>query len=157
MTTAAADYTFSYEVPQSPREVYDAVVDVRGWWSQRITGDTDRLGEFVYEVPGIHRTRARITDLAPGRRVVWRVIENWFASDPDVDEWAGTDIVFDIAPTEGGSRLTFTHLGLTPELDCFDRCSVGWSRHALESLRKLITTGTGAPITPADETALQSA
>lgn len=151
------DYTFSYDVPQSPGEVYDAVIDVRGWWSQRITGDTDRLGEFVYEVPGIHRTHARVVELTPSRRVVWRVLENWFASSPDVDEWAGSQIAFDIEPVEGGTRLTFTHVGLTPELECFEGCSVGWSRHALESLRMLITTGTGMPITPVDETALQSA
>src|SRR5690606_14244703 len=31
------------------------------------------------------------------------------------------------------------------------------SRHALASLRSLITTGTGTPITPADEIALQDA
>ncbi|MGB3375078.1 MAG: SRPBCC domain-containing protein [Microbacterium sp.] len=151
------DYTFSYDVPRSPGEVYDAVIDVRGWWSQRISGDTDRRGEFIYEVPGIHRTHARITELTPHRRIVWHVIENWFASSPETDEWAGSDITFDIEPTDDGSRLTFTHVGLTPELDCYEGCSVGWSRHALESLRTLITTGTGTPITPADEVALQSA
>jgi hypothetical protein len=151
------DFTFSYEVPQSPREVYDAVIDVRGWWSQRISGDTDRPGEFIYEVPGIHRTRAQITELTPHRRVVWHVIENWFASSPETDEWAGSEITFGIEPTDDGSRLTFTHVGLTPELDCYEGCSVGWSRHALESLRTLITTGTGTPITPAEEIVLQSA
>lgn len=120
-------------------------------------GDTDRLGEFVYEVPRIHRTRARIAELSAGRRIVWHVIENWFASRPDLGELAGSDIVFEIEPTDEGARLTFTHIGLTPALECFDSCAMAWSHHALESLRALITTGSGAPITPADETALEGA
>jgi uncharacterized protein YndB with AHSA1/START domain len=146
-------YTFSYEVPQTPQTVYDAVTDVRGWWSQRIEGATDRLGEFVYRVPEVHRTRARITELVPGERVVWHILENWFAFDPDQDEWAGTDVRFEIEPTDSGTRLTFTHMGLTPDLDCFEGCSVAWTTHALHSLRQLITTGTGSPITPVDEVA----
>lgn len=150
-------YTFSYDVPQSPQAVYDAITDVRGWWSQRIDGSTDQLGEFIYSVPEIHRTRARITDLVPGERVVWHVLENWFAFAPDEDEWAGTDIRFDIEPAGTGARLTFTHVGLTPDLDCFEGCSLAWSNHALSSLRDLITTGSGAPLTPQDEMAFRGA
>lgn len=153
---SGTDYTFTYDVPQSPKEVYDAVLDVRGWWSRRISGDTDRLGEFVYEVPGVHRAHLRITELASERRIVWHVIENWFASSPDVDEWAGSDIIFDVEPTGAGSRLTFTHIGLTPELECYENCATGWSRHALQSLHDLISSGAGAPIIPADEPALRN-
>lgn len=149
------DYTFTFEVPQEPPDVFGAVLNVRGWWSQRITGDTDRLGEFVYEVPGVHSARIRVTELVPARRVAWRVLENWFAFAPDVDEWAGSEIVFDIESSGGGSRMTFTHIGLTPELDCFDGCSVAWSRHALHSLSELISTGVGAPITPVQEQAFR--
>lgn len=149
------DYTFTFEVQQKPPDVFDAVVNVRGWWSQRISGNTDRLGEFVYEVPEVHRARMLITELTPARRVVWRVLKNWFAFAPDADEWAGSDIIFDIEPTGEGASLTFTHVGLTPQLDCFEGCSVAWSRHALQSLRALISTGAGAPITPADELAFR--
>jgi uncharacterized protein YndB with AHSA1/START domain len=151
------DFTFTYDVSQSPKEVYAAVLDVRGWWSRRIAGDTDRLGEFVYEVPGVHRAHMRITDLVPERRIIWHVLENWFASSPDFDEWAGSDIVFDIEPTGEGARLTFTHIGLTPELACYEGCATGWSRHALQSLRDLVSTGVGAPIVPADEAAFRGA
>lgn len=145
------DFTISYEVAQQPGVVHDAVLDVRGWWSQRIEGDTDRLGEFVYTVPGIHRTRVRITELVPGRRVVWRVVDNWFAFDPDRDEWAGTEIRFDIEPTGTGSRLTFTHVGLNADLACYQGCATGWTTHVRDSLAALITTGTGSPLTPQDE------
>lgn len=150
-------FTLTYDVSQSPREVYDAVLDVRGWWSHRIDGATDQLGEFIYNVPQIHRTRAQIIELVPHERVVWRVLENWFAFDPDNDEWADTCIRFDIEPTGTGSRLTFTHQGLTPDLACYEGCAAGWSRHAFDSLGQLITTGTGAPITPDEEIAIRGA
>lgn len=39
-----ADYTFTYAVPQSAVEVYDAVTNVRGWWSQRIQGGHGSAG-----------------------------------------------------------------------------------------------------------------
>ncbi|WP_169252957.1 hypothetical protein [Brevibacterium sp. 'Marine'] len=69
-TESTSDFTFSYEVTQSPHAVFDAVTNVRGWWSQRIDGATDRLGEFVYTVPQIHTTRAEIIELVPSERVV---------------------------------------------------------------------------------------
>lgn len=151
--TSSSYFTFTYEVPQSPREVFDAITNVRGWWSQRIDGATDRLGEFTYTVPQIHTAHAEITDLVPGERVVWRILDNQFGTSPDeVDEWAGTSVHFDIEPTESGSRLMFTHVGLTPALACYERCAQGWTLYAHDSLHQLITTGVGSPITPAVET-----
>ena len=135
-------------MPQTPQEVYDAILDVRGWWSQRIDGDTDRLGEFVYTVPGVHRTHAQITELVPEQRVVWHVLDGWLVFAAEEDEWAGTDIRFDIEKTDAGSRLTFTHVGLAPAMQCYESCSMGWATYALASLRELITTGTDRPSPP---------
>src|SRR5689334_11581407 len=43
------DYTTSFMVDQTPQQVFDAVTNVRGWWSGDIEGATDKLGaEFTY-------------------------------------------------------------------------------------------------------------
>ena len=37
------DFSTTISVDQAPEEVYKAVNNVRGWWSQEIEGSTDKL------------------------------------------------------------------------------------------------------------------
>jgi uncharacterized protein YndB with AHSA1/START domain len=142
----ASDFTAAFTVDRTPQEVYDAVVDVRSWWSQEVTGDTDRAGaEFVYRYQDVHRCRVRVTDLAPGRKVAWLVLDNHFSFVEDQQEWTGTQIVFDIVGTADGTELRFTHVGLAPRFECYDVCSNAWAGYLHGSLRSLITTGVGQP------------
>src|SRR5438874_6827151 len=65
-------YTISYVVDQSPQEVFDAINNVRGWWSGELDGGTDKLGaEFTYRYQDLHRSTQKITELVPGKKVVW--------------------------------------------------------------------------------------
>ena len=42
------NYTTSFTVDQTPEEAFAAINNVRGWWSQAIEGDTDKLDAVVY-------------------------------------------------------------------------------------------------------------
>ena len=140
------DYTTVIAVDQTPEETFAAVINVRGWWSEDIEGRTDRVGEeFEYRFRDIHRCRMRITESIPGRRVMWRVLDNYFNFTDDKSEWKGTDIVFEIAQENGRTELRFTHQGLVPEYECYEACSAGWRTYINGSLRALIATGKGQP------------
>lgn len=149
--TNEQSYTATFTVDQSPEEVFAAVTNVRGWWSEEIVGDTAILGdEFVFEVANTHYSKFRLTEVVPNERVVWHTLEARIEFVDDKDEWTGTDIVFDISQEGGKTRLDFTHVGLAPAVECYDLCSDAWASYIRGSLRNLITTGKGAPARAAD-------
>ncbi len=150
MTTQAQrterDYSTSYTVEQSPDEVYAAVLDVRSWWTGEVEGRTDEVGaEFTYRHPPQHYSRQRVTELEPGRRVVWQVTDSLLSFVSDPAEWTGSEIVFDIVPVGRGAELRFTHVGLVPDVECFGACSTAWLHYVDGSLHSLVTTGKGLP------------
>jgi hypothetical protein len=138
--------TTSFTVDQTPEEAFDAINNVRGWWSGEIDGRTDKLGEvFTYRYKDVHRTTQKITEFVPGKRVVWHVTDAELNFVKDKTEWNGTDIVFDIAKKDGKTEVRFTHVGLVPAFECYGGCSGAWGFYINDSLRNLITTGKGAP------------
>src|SRR5262245_21565512 len=135
-------YTATLLVEQAPEEVFDAINNVRGWWSGEIEGDTDKLGaEFTYRYKDVHRSRQRVTESVPGRRVVWHVLEARLAFVKDTGERKDTDIVFDISRKCGKTEVGFTHKVLVRAFECYDTCSNAWGALINGNLRGLITTG----------------
>ena len=140
------NYTTTVSVDQSPKQVFDAITNVRGWWSGDIDGHTDKLGaEFTYRYQDLHRSSQKITELVPGKKVVWHVSDAKINFVEDKDEWNGTDIVFEITQKGKKTELRFTHIGLVPRIECYGKCAGAWGFYINESLRDLITTGKGDP------------
>ena len=140
------DLTIAFTVDAAPEEAFAAVNDVRGWWSGNIEGSTDELGaEFTYRYQDVHRSTQRITELVPGKRVAWHVVDGYLAFVEDKAEWTGTDITFDIAPQGAGTEVRFTHVGLVPAGECFESCASAWHFYVGTSLRNRISTGRGEP------------
>ncbi len=138
-------YSTFFTVDQSPEEVFAAINNVRGWWSEEIEGTTDELGEFKYHYQDIHRCTIQITDLVPGNKVVWHVTDNYFNFVKDKNEWTDTDLVFEIAKKDGKTEVRFTHLGLVPTYECYAVCTDSWGIYINGSLRNLIAKGKGQP------------
>jgi hypothetical protein len=112
----------------------------------QIDGPTDKLGaEFTYRYQELHRSTQKITELVPGKKVVWHVLDAKINFVKGKDEWNGTDIVFEIARDGGKTELRFTHVGLVPAIECYSKCSGAWGYYINESLCRLITTGKGEP------------
>jgi hypothetical protein len=140
------DFSTTISVEQTPEEVYKAVTNVRGWWSQEIEGSTDKLNStFSYRYKDVHSCKMKLLELIPGKKVVWLVTDNYFSFVKDKSEWKGTTISFDISTKGKKTQLRLTHQGLVPEYECFDVCSNAWTDYMQNSLRSLITKGTGRP------------
>lgn len=140
------NYTTSITVHQSPEDVFNAVNNVRGWWSEEIEGPTDKPGaEFVFHYKNLHRSTHKITEFVPGKKVAWHIPDARINFVKDKGEWDGTDIVFEITPKGDKTELRFTHVGLVPAIECYEDCSGAWGFYINESLRDLITTGKGQP------------
>ena len=137
---------FTFTVEQTPEEAFAAINNVRGWWSGEIEGETDKLGdEWTYRYKDVHYSKQRITELIPGKKVVWLVLDGYLNFVNDKTEWTGTEIVFEISKNGDKTEICFTHLGLVPEYECFDVCSNAWGSYINGSLRSLITAGKGKP------------
>ncbi len=145
--TDTTSYTTTFTVDRTPQDVFDAINDVRGWWSDDIDGRTDVQGEeYTYRSKDIHRSQILVTELVPGERVVWRVLDNYMNFVQDQNEWKDTEIRFEITRVGELTQVTFTHIGLVPAYECFDICTNAWGFLINGSLRDLIMTGAGDPI-----------
>jgi len=149
-------YSTVFTVERSPQEAFEAINDVRGWWSEATEGDTGTLGAvFYYHYQDVHHCTIKITELVPGKKVVWHVLHNAFSFTQDKTEWNGTDVVFEIARKGTETEVRFTHRGLLPAHECYDICSNAWGQFITRSLRDLISTGTGQPNPPDDHASHQ--
>lgn len=141
------DYTTSITVPQSSEEVFKAICNVAAWWQGRITGSADKLGdEFVYAMEPHHITKQRVVELDANKKITWLVTESKINFVSDKNEWLNTKIIFDIEEVDGGTKLTFTHQGLLPSIECYGGCSNAWTALIEKSLYSLITTGKGVNV-----------
>ena len=103
---------------------------------------TDTVGSSFafrgnHEGRNVHRSQVEVTELVPGERVAWHVVDNWMGFIDDQSEWQDTRIVFEISPTAGGAQIRFSHLGLVPAYECYDVCFNAWTFFIQDSLRRL--------------------
>jgi len=135
------DFTTTFTVDQTPEQAFAAINNVRAWWAGDIEGETSRLGDvFTYTQAPQHRSVQRITESVSGQRVVWHIDDAELTFVDDRDEWIGTEVVFDISQKDGATDVRFSHIGLTPRVECYDACSNAWGSYINGSLRQLIAT-----------------
>lgn len=142
------NFTTTILVDQSPQEVFNAINNVRAWWSENIEGHTDNLNdEFIYQYKDVHVCKMKIIESITAKKVVWLVLENQFNFTADKNEWKGNQVVFEISEKDGKTQLEFTQAGLVPEYECYQVCRDAWNSYIQGSLKNLITSGKGNPNT----------
>ena len=142
-----ASYTKTLRIQAPPRTLYEAVSTVqglKGWWCDNTDAEN---GDITVRFSGENLQTLRLMDPTPDKKVIWEWIAQYFPVEgtTQTDEWVGTRVSFEIqANPDGSSTLVFTHIGLTPQLVCYGKCSAGWN-HFLENLRAFCETGRGTP------------
>src|SRR5262245_60644369 len=110
MTTQ--DFTTTLLLDATPDQVFAAINQVRGWWSEQLVAPAARLGaEFELRYKDLHESTHRITELVPGKKIVWETVKAAINFVSDKSEWNGTTVVFELHERGEQTELVFTHVG----------------------------------------------
>lgn len=140
------NFSITFLVDQRPAEVFDAILNVRNWWSESLEENSEKLNdEFIYKHKDIHYSKHQLIDVEKDRKVVWLTIDSKLTFVQKQNEWNDTKVIFEISKKGDKTELKITHDGLTPDFECFDGCSIGWTHYLQNSLLPLIIYGKGMP------------
>ncbi|WP_018626365.1 SRPBCC family protein [Niabella aurantiaca] len=140
------NFTVSIITDKTPEEVFHAVGNIRGWWTENVEGKTLQEGDiFEVRFGDVHYSRQQLAEVIPDKKVVWLVTRSRLNFLQDPAEWNGTRICFDISEQKGRTELRFTHEGLRPGIECYSACSNAWADYISGSLCNLIASGKGNP------------
>ncbi len=139
-----ADFTSSITAELTASEAIKKISNVSDWWGITFTGGAGKQHDtFTVKMTGDSYFNFTVTELIPGKRLVWLVTDcnmPWYS---DKKEWANTKLVFDLDEHDGITEVKFTHEGLTPDVECYKDCAPGWTHWIKTSLSSYLTTGKG--------------
>jgi hypothetical protein len=142
------NYHRQLTVDRKAQDVLDEISHVSDWWAKDLTGSSAEINDIFTVRFGETFVTFRVTELIPGKRLVWYVSDCNLPWLNDKKEWKDTKVVWELSPQNGSTQIDFTHEGLIPEVECYGECVKGWDFYITESLKKLITEGQGFPQTP---------
>ena len=141
---AKNDFTSSISAKISAAEAIKKISNVPGWWGVSFTGNSEKQGDtFIIKMGGESFFNFTVTELVPGKKLVWLITDcnmPWYTNKK---EWASTRLIFDLDEKNGETTITFTHEGLTPDIECYKDCEPGWTHWIKTSLFSYLTTGQG--------------
>lgn len=119
------------EIPAPPEQVFRALTDpdaLMKWWGTKgtLTGAHVNLrpgGEYRFEFLSPEGDAAWVKGQYQVVDAPRRLVKTWFNSKfPDLRN----TVAIDLAPAEGGTRLTLVHSGLADRPEAFEDYEKGW-------------------------------
>ncbi len=142
------NYTRDIIVSSSPKDAYKALTsEFDKWWtldsdSVSAVGDTITFKfDTTYWVMCVNTLSSNYIEL---ECVEAHHIHDGLPSSI-LKEWEGTKLKWEIREQNGNTKITLTHEGLKPSLDCFEICKEGWDYFFVTSLKKYLDEGKGLP------------
>lgn len=129
--------------------VYDALVSevgLKGWWTETCDIGTTEGSLSTFRFDDSWKTM-RMEKLCPASEVRWRCVDSSIDLEDGSksSEWIDTEFLFQLKPlSDQTTALHFQHIGLQPELQCYNDCKRGWTRF-INSLKHFVETGVGEP------------
>jgi hypothetical protein len=130
----------------TPGEALRRIGEVWRWWAKDVDGAASTVGDlFTVRFASGDRYTLRVAELEPAERVVWDVTDAFQGWVDNPTEWVGTRIVWTVSPRPDGTSVQLEHVGLVPDLQCFERCTGGWTYLVHDSLAAYLAGGSGQP------------
>jgi hypothetical protein len=139
------NYRGSIAAGITPQEAFEGIAQVNGWWAKNFEGSAEKLNDVFTVHFGDTFVTFKVTESIPGEKLAWHVTDCYLPWLNDKTEWNGTTVLFEISPLGDDTQVTMTHIGLVPEVECFDMCEAGWNQHFKGSLLKMLTAHAGVP------------
>ena len=146
------NYHKSIIVNISAEEAMKKISQVNLWWKKDYKGSAEKLND-TFTVPFTEPSFVDfvVSELIPDKKIVWKVTDCYLPWFRDKKEWNNTEIVFQLSEDSpddtigrSSTKIDFTHIGLVPEVECYDACEKGWNGH-IHTLHQLINEGKGLP------------
>jgi hypothetical protein len=139
-------YKATITVDGAPAEVFNSINSVSKWWTDDLVGSTQKTGdEFTVRFGDVHVSKQKLIEIIPGKKLVWLVTDSNLNFIKNREEWTNTRICFELSGHDDKTTIEFTHIGLVPEVECYNSCTKGWDYFFKGSLYKLLTEGKGTP------------
>lgn len=145
------NYTATIQTSADPAVAFAALtIDIEKWWTKpnAIIASVGDLAKFTFP-PQLSYWTFKAVELVPNKRVVLECVDAYhiILEKPEASqtEWLGSKMAFEIISTPAGCDVRLEHIGLVPELHCYEVCEAGWNFFYLESLQALLDTGEGKP------------
>ena len=136
------NYHRTITVNASAEEAMKKISQVNLWWKKDFSGSAEKLNDkFTVPFGEPSFVDFVVSEFVPDKKVVWKVTDCYLPWFQDKKEWNNTEVVFELSEENGKTKIDFTHIGLVPEVECYDVCEKGWNGHITESLVKFINEG----------------